>query len=82
MTANEWADPAYWIDRVRRDVGRPSLVPLRKHCVDCAVKCGLYTEVAAGLAQQPDNIKSASLAKWFCHNAPDRGCAGAREAMI
>jgi hypothetical protein len=56
-------------------LGMPPLKPLKKPCHDCAVTCGFYTPMAAGLSLlTPAEIEHHS-ARWFCHNA-NRACAG------
>ncbi len=54
----------------------PPLKPLGKPCHDCAVTCGFYEPLAASLSLLPrDEIEKRSL-EWFCHNHPNRACAG------
>jgi hypothetical protein len=75
----------YWgrwpsIEEVRTHLANhqnvPPLKPLGKPCHDCAITCGFYTPYAAALSLLPkDEINRRSL-EWFCHNHPDRACAG------
>lgn len=61
--------------------GKPAMAPLKRPCKshgkeDCAVLCGLYSPFSALLSLlPPEEIERASL-KWYCHNHPNRACAG------
>lgn len=68
--------PTYFRRRIEQRASDPTLKPLGKPCHDCAVTCGLYTEISNALASEPDAVVKAASAKWFCHNHPDRACAG------
>src|SRR3546814_614913 len=63
----------YWIEHASRG---PELKPLGKPCHDCAVVWGLYSELTDELSEQPEHIVEAVSARWFCHNHPNRACAG------
>ena len=68
---------SYWQGRARDDAARPALPILAHPCGDCAVECGFYEPLAWGLAAQPPEVRAIVLARWFCHNATSRACAGA-----
>ncbi len=63
----------YWRDHAARG---PMLRPLGRPCHDCAVTWGLYRDLSDDLARQPSDVREAVSANWFCHNHPDRACAG------
>jgi hypothetical protein len=60
----------------RMAVRGDALRPLGKPCHDCAVVCGLYSEISDSLAEQPEAIRAAVSERWFCHNHPNRACRG------
>lgn len=54
----------------------PPLKPLDRPCHDCAVMCEFYTPFSAILSLlPPEEIEARSL-EWYCHNNPNRACAG------
>lgn len=56
--------------------GRPELKPLGKPCHDCAVVDGFYECFAEELSRLPADRVAYVSVRWFCHNNPDRACAG------
>jgi hypothetical protein len=66
----------YWLARMEIDAEMPVLFPQRKPCKDCAVVCGLYSEISKSLALEPAEIREFLTARWFCHNNRRRACAG------
>ncbi|MGD9728324.1 MAG: hypothetical protein AB7R40_23715 [Nitrospiraceae bacterium] len=76
---------SYWermptVDEARKHLanhmGVPALKPLKKPCHDCAITCGFYTPVAATLSLLTDDEIDERSLQWFCHNHPNRACAG------
>lgn len=63
----------YWRQHAAR--GGP-IEPLKRPCQSCAVVEGFYTGLTYDLARQPPEIVKAVCGNWFCHNHPDRACAG------
>lgn len=62
----EWTN--YFHKMLARDVAFPILKPREKTCDDCAVKCGLYTEISIALKGEPEPIRRSVSEKWFCHD--------------
>lgn len=52
------------------------LKPLGRPCHDCAVACGMYAPFSAALALLPAAERDVHSLRWFCHNNPNRACAG------
>jgi hypothetical protein len=61
-----------------RDQDLPALPVRPARCHDCAVTCGLYTELSDELAKL-DDIKDEVSQKWFCHTNPNMACRGNAE---
>lgn len=81
MPAEERADKldeAYWARDVKKFKEFPRLEPLPKPCGDCA-GVSLYGALARSLRHVSPELREEVLAKWDCHNAHARGCAGARK---
>lgn len=71
-------DISFFNSMIERDMDFPVLLRLKKPCSDCAVECGLYTEISLGLKEMPNDIQEAVSAKWFCHNNINHQCEGNR----
>lgn len=56
--------------------GVPPLIPLPKPCRDCAITTGFYTPIASTLSLLPADEVDARCLEWYCHNNPNRACAG------
>lgn len=69
-----WSD--YFLRRAEESRHLPVLTQMPAPCGDCAVECGLYTEISEALALEPVEIQEAVSGQWFCHNASDRACRG------
>lgn len=54
----------------------PILEPADKPCSDCAVVCGLYTELTHELAKTPLQYQHDISIRWDCHNNRSRACRG------
>ena len=52
------------------------LEPLQKPCHDCAVVCGLYTELTHELAKKSLQYQHDISIRWDCHNHRTRACRG------
>ena len=74
-----WADQAY-----RNEVKQGSRVwpQVRQNpCQDCAVMCGLYTEIAVSCYQNLESAQLSTVANgWFCHNGGR--CEGAWQVLV
>ena len=66
------SEKEYWEKQAKFE----KLKPLKKCCGDCAIKTGFYTSMADSLKKQPIELQKRVAEAWFCHNAPNRGCAG------
>jgi hypothetical protein len=66
----------YFEQVYRDDLLRPPLVALKKPCHDCAVVCGLYTEISEALTRESDEVRRVVSSRWFCHNHRDKACRG------
>lgn len=56
--------------------GMPELKPLGKPCHDCAVVDGFYQVYSEELAKLDRERIDYVSKRWFCHNHPNRACAG------
>lgn len=63
----------YW---ARQATNGDPMEPLGKPCHDCAVTCGLYSELSDELATLPPEIIKAVSLRWWCHNNHGRACRG------
>lgn len=52
------------------------LPAMSRPCKDCAVVCGLYREYSELLKLEPTELRREVSDRWFCHNHPNRSCAG------
>lgn len=43
---------------------------------DCAVVCGLYTEISDALKEESLEVQEAMSKGWFCHNHRGNACRG------
>lgn len=68
----------YFLARMKLDIetGHMPLEPMDKPCHDCAVVCGLYTEISDALKNEPACIQEFISKRWFCHNHRNRACKG------
>lgn len=74
MGMSEWT--GYLRRMYAEDVQFPPL-PVRKHaCRDCAVTCGLYTEISDALRDEPEEVRRVLSERWFCHNTTGQACRG------
>ena len=55
--------------------------PLGKPCHDCAVLDGFYEPYAEALKVLSPDRQKHHADRWFCHNHPNRACAGVREHL-
>lgn len=60
---------------------REPMKALGKSCHDCAITCGFYTPYAEDLAKEDEAFQDRIAERWFCHNHPNRACAGVREFL-
>lgn len=67
----------YWLNMIGDPRCFPVIPPLAQECGECPAN-DMYAELSESLSEQPPEIQEAILARWFCHNAPMRGCAGVR----
>lgn len=66
----------YFARFIELDANSPYLKPMPAPCPDCAVKCGLYSEISDALRDQPQNVQREISLKWFCHSNRRRACRG------
>lgn len=58
---------------------QPPLECMKNPCGDCAMVTGFYKDMADALLEQPKEIQEKVTKSWFCHNVPNRACAGIRD---
>lgn len=77
---SEWSN--YFQTHLEGKAEWPELPLLDKPCVDadgrpdCAVVCGLYTEISDALKLEDKDVQKAMSKTWFCHNHRGKACRG------
>ncbi len=57
-------------------LSNPPLESANKPCHNCAVVCGLYTELTHELADKPLQYQEDISVRWYCHNDTTKACRG------
>ncbi len=71
------SEKEYWNNIIKNK----ELECLKHPCGDCAMVTGFYVDIANELIKQPLEIQEQVQKRWYCHNSPNKSCAGIKEFL-